>query len=519
MTGLLNKKSLISVFFITVSVLAILGDFARVVISFNHNEHMYITASVLISQNKVLYRDFAYLQMPYLPLIYSGVYKIFGLTTFYFLVGKWISFLFLMASAVILYLFARQVSQNIHFSLGVTALYLLNTSIINPASEVSNYILPIAFSFIAIYFFEISFHPNKPTPFLLSLSGLFVGLAVGTKLTYASIILPFVLTFFMTLFINRNQKSALKKGMFEMLLPWNLGLFFGLFPALIFYLMDPEVFIFNNWGYHRLNTQWRLMTGFTYNMTLTSKMAFVWEIITRPENLLIVVGILPGVLLILRVLNQVSKFITRLVLALTLVLTGLLTAIIPTPSFSQYYAVPISFLFILLVYTWSAARFHSLRFGQPVLLGLVLLTFIFNGAFFISNTSDMIETKNWSPFYIRNVSLKIREVLRENQLDLNPKIGTLSPLFAIESGLGIYEELSTGPFLYRIGDLLTPEQRRRFVGSSPSAINDLFQSDPPAAILIGFEEDLDQPLLEYALANKYQKVELAGFEGELYVCP
>lgn len=518
---MLGKKYLINVCFIGVIVFAILGNFGRVMTSFNHNEHMYITTGVLVSQNKVLYKDFAYLQMPYLPLFYSGVYKIFGLNTFYFFIGKLISFLALMVSASILFLFARQVSKDENFSLGITGLYLLNTSIIIPASEVSNYVLPVVFSFIAIYLYEISLRRNTRKVFLLALSGLFIGLAFGTKLTYASIGFPFVLTFFITFLMNRHQKSALKEWLLKTIIPWSLGLFLGLLPVLFFYWMDPEAFIFNNLGYHQLNTQWRVITGFTYNMTSASKVAFGWEIITNPDNLVILCGVFLGILISRHIHNQIPNFDVRLILAFTLFLIGLLTAVTPTPSFSQYYAMPVSFLFICFVYAWGDhdSNENSLRYRRALLLGLVLVTLIFNGLFFISNIAGMRDIKNWSPIYIRDISLKIREILRENQSDQNPKIGTLSPLFAVESGLYVYEELSTGPFLYRVGDLLTPEQRKRFVGSSPSTIDDLFESDPPAAILIGFEGDLDQPLLEYALANKFRKINLTAFKGELYIRP
>jgi len=490
---------------------------------FDHNEHMYITAGVLISQDKVLYKEFAFVQMPFLALFYGGVYKIFGITTFYFLTGKLISFLALISSALTLFLFARQLSQERNFSLGITGLYLLNTSIITPASEVSNYILPITFSFIAIYFYETFFRSNKFKPLMLVISGLFLGLAIGTKLYYASIVFPFLLTFFISFLINRHQKSNLKAWLFETIVPLGLGLLLGLLPVFNFYLMDPEVFVFNNWGIHPLTMQWREIIGFPYNinMTLESKFTFGWNIITKPENLIILFGFFLGILITNRIHNQVPNFVLRLILAFTLFLTGLLTAVMPTPSFQQYYAMPVSFLFICFVYAWGGidVYVYSFRFRQVLLIGLVLLTLIFNGAFFTSNIANMIDTKNWSPIYVRNISLKIKDILREKHPDKNPKIGTLSPLFAVESGLAIYKELSTGPFLYRVGDLLSPEQRKRFVGTSPSTINNLFKSDPPTAILIGFEGDLDKPLLEYALANKFQKIDLEGFSGELYVRP
>jgi hypothetical protein len=107
----------------------------------------------------------------------------------------------------------------------------------------------------------------------------------------------------------------------------------------------------------------------------------------------------------------------------------------------------------------------------------------------------------------------------DNGISTDCKIATLSPLFVIESNLPIYSELSTGPFLYRVGDLLTPEQRNRFVGTSPKSIGYLFAEDPPAAILIGFEGALDKPLVEYAIIHNYKKIDVIGFGGELYVRP
>ena len=42
----------------------------------SHDEHMYVTAGMLLREHAV-YADFAYLQAPYLPLLYAPV---FGLT-------------------------------------------------------------------------------------------------------------------------------------------------------------------------------------------------------------------------------------------------------------------------------------------------------------------------------------------------------------------------------------------------------------------------------------------------------
>jgi hypothetical protein len=108
-------------------------------------------------------------------------------------------------------------------------------------------------------------------------------------------------------------------------------------------------------------------------------------------------------------------------------------------------------------------------------------------------------------------------VLVESGVDTQRKVATLSPLFAVEARLPIYPELATGPFLYRVGDLIPPEQRKRFVATSPRSVGALLAADPPGAIVVGVEGDLDDPLVEYASAPGYRKVPGTGRSGQLYV--
>jgi hypothetical protein len=131
----------------------------------------------------------------------------------------------------------------------------------------------------------------------------------------------------------------------------------------------------------------------------------------------------------------------------------------------------------------------------------------------------MTDTDQWWGLVAHEVSIDVRRALEARDIDTGDKVATLSPLFVADANLPIYRELSTGPFLYRIGDLLSREQRKRFVGTSPSSIGNILKNDAPSAILVGFEYDLDSPLIEYARRNGYRKVngcwEKVG--GTLYV--
>lgn len=95
--------------------------------------------------------------------------------------------------------------------------------------------------------------------------------------------------------------------------------------------------------------------------------------------------------------------------------------------------------------------------------------------------------ETWIALRSHDVSTNVQNVLIENGIATDRKIATLSPIYAIESNLPTYSELSTGPFLFRVGDLLTPEQRKHFAGTSAESLDNLFAEDPPAAILVDYE--------------------------------
>ena len=287
------KKDSFTLWLVTLIVLfAIVGAFAKIMTSFNHNEHMYIAANVLVAQDQVLYKDFAYLQAPYLPLLYGNLYRFLSVNAYYFLIGKLINFLFTGISAMTLFLVAHCVLNDITISLSVATLFLLNMTIVNPATEVSNYIMPVAFSMASFYVFIVSINKNQIKPFGIALAGFLLAIAIGTKLVYATIIIPFVAT---CLFYPVSEQSTItvRKSAVYVLFPFIAGIAIGLLP-MFFFLPDIESFLFNNLGYHNVNAQWRLITGYTGPMSLFSKLVYACQLFFQADNLILLLGILFG---------------------------------------------------------------------------------------------------------------------------------------------------------------------------------------------------------------------------------
>lgn len=513
-------------FLIPILMFAIAGAFAMNMTAFWYDEHMYITASVFVAQGKELYKDFAYLQTPYLPFLYGSLYRILGIESYYFFIGKLLSFLFLIISSVVLFLLARRVLHDLFLSLGIVTLFLLNINILNSAALATNFMMPVALSIISFYLFYISFIENQIKLVGITFAGIFLALAIGTKFTYATAVIPFVMIIICYLAMEKYSYINIKKNSIYSLLFYIAGLTVGLLPIL-FFISDFDSFSFNNLGFHNVNAHWRQITDFDGPMSLYAKLAFAHKQYFKSDTLILLLGIMLGAGLSIKSSQTMRQAIQQIhsgaFLTFFLVLITAITALIPTPSWPHYYSIPIGFLFILFIFSCVSDSEKTSILHKRLVLILIFVTAAYNGPHLLWNISRLAHKETWIALRSHDVSTNVQNVLIENGIATDRKIATLSPIYAIESNLPTYSELSTGPFLFRVGDLLTPEQRKHFAGTSAESLDDLFAEDPPAAILVDYEGgdlvDLNKPFIAYATINNYKKVYVAGLNGEFYVKP
>jgi hypothetical protein len=322
--------------------------------------------------------------------------------------------------------------------------------------------------------------------------------------------------------LKDDSVITFRRDALRVMLPFGVGAAIGFLPILP-YLTDPDLFRFNNLGYHQLNTQWREITGYPGATSLPAKIVFAFAVLRQPDNLFVFMGIAFGLVLPFEGFPSLKRSITRTsagaVLALLLLIVSIPTAVAPTPSFVQYYAMPVSFLFLLLVFACASHSGRVSTLNRRWLVILMIGALAHAGPAMLKRVASLTERQAWAGFRVHDVSMGIRNAIANHGGDVHWPVATLSPVPVIEANLPLYPQFSTGPFLYRIGDLLTPEQRKKFVGTSQATVGELLSADPPAAILAGFEKDLDNPLIEYAQAHDYRLVDVPGLDGQLYVAP
>jgi len=478
------------------------------------DEQMYITASTLVQKN-LLYKDFAFAQMPYLPLFYGLVYKLTGIS-YYLLLGRLISYLFIIISMLLIYLLAYRLSKDRTFSLCLLFVFTLNRITIYVASYSWNAVIPIALSLAGLYAFILSVSETRPKQIGIFCSGFFLALAVGIKLYYAVLLLPF---FIVSLLYPTSLR--LKKRIIYVLLPLVSGIALGLLPALYYLIKDAHNFIFNNFSFHIAARNWYSITGYTESMDIISKIKYLIIVLCYyPTNTTLCIGFFFIFLAIAKGIKAgngqfLKQLLQRDSLLLTLmVFLTLITVAFMKPLQFSYFALPFPFIIAMLACLFAAIPAKGKDRVRLIFIYLVALYFILSGGGLIKDSINLADRNHWAGIYVHRVAENIRESIGPVP---GGKIATLAPLYIVESGLPIYNELATGPFLYRFGDYIPEDTRKRIVLTSPQNLNGLFKEEAPRAILVGFWPKWESAFIRYAEENNYVKIKKDFNGGTLYV--
>ena len=150
-----------------------------------------------------------------------------------------------------------------------------------------------------------------------------------------------------------------------------------------------------------------------------------------------------------------------------------------------------------------------------MLVTIALLSVYFTSPRLFRYQGRIFDTRSWTGMSVHATGDEIRQAI--GPMADGDVVATLSPLYVMETGLPILPEFATGPFLFRVGDLITEEQRRNYGATSASDIGGLLEKTRPKAILVGFEPECESPLIEYAKENGYTRVDKDFQGGTLYV--
>ncbi len=468
----------------------------------NHDEHQFLAPAALLSREGLLpYRDYPLFHLPNLVLLYGALDRVTGRLL---LSAKLLSAASTTAVAVLCFLAATRLARDARplarwlFGCGALVLFLSDPlTVFSACGKTWNHELPAFLTVAAVLLHLVA--ARRDSLLCMAASGGAIGLALGTRLTFAPVAVPFAL-FPLLLLLPLRRRLAHTAT-------FTAATIAACAPSLWFLVTDREAFLFGNLEFPRLRLLDPENTRIRRTMTWWRKVRyFVKEIIVPSWPLFlgyIVLGIRPGWAWLRR--RQPGGHACALLLCvLPFVLLGCFA-----PSRYQYQHYFIFAPLLVLGVIFGAAstgrrRIFAGSLAAISLVSLLIATLREGGPSAFAWLGRIGRPAEWFPAKVRSLGLTIQ------QLAPNGKVLTLAPTWVLEGGGRIYPEFATGPFAWRSAEFAEPERRRRLKLVAPADLEAFLQNDPPAAILTGVEaEKLEKPLLAYAQAHGFRPTTLS----------
>ncbi len=455
------------------------------------DEQMYCTAGALLTQGKMIYRDFSYpSQLPYHPLLLSICYKVLD-TTHYLFVGRLVSAvsdILVVLGIVVIYrsIFTPRRTEGLLFGLAAAVLYVFNPFVDYAVGYAWNHDVVILFVVTALGLL-LTTNFQSPTRWRIGLIGVLLTTATCMRVTTALVEVVFLgAILWMAMGSLRNKVRAA--------LPFLVGALVMLaWPAWVI-AQAPEAFWLNLVRIPTLYGRWLREIG----MTLDKAALTATAILTPACLILLILAV--GLLWVgrLRRTNLDAQERKKAVAAALLPLVFILIAYIPPTMWLQYLAVPVPFIAIALAYPLAAIRRHGsshdlarrvTTFAVPAAAVVTVLL----GSASLSRSAFLLVPEKWEPIRVHRVSRTLMEQAKEPK-----RVLTLGPLYSLEAGCEVYPELSSGSIVYRIADRMTAEERRITHTVGPQTLGEMLANRPAAAVVVGVEPEkfssLEEPL-------------------------
>lgn len=512
-----HGRSIEKLYYIAISVVIALicfFIFLRIMnFDMRRDEQLYVPPIRLLSEY-VLYNDFFYNHPPASAWYFYGFGKLFA-PNHLLLSGRLAIFAVWLFFAIAIGGVVFALTRSALVSLCVVALSLMNDLFLTQAGvTATNNFIPLPFSFLGVALFLLALRSDHRRTLLAAVAGFFLALAVSFKLSAVAIIPPVALAAFL---LPRALK--LKDRVAGVVLPLLVGGVLGGTPILFYLLRDPGRFLAHVIGYHTgpHPQYWRLMSGDGEGgaMSLGQKLTLAQEIWFGPVVAVALAALLAIALTAIARRNDSEAPQRAVRLGEVVVLAGVVAfsvafSFIPTPGFPQYFAPPLICLplaFALLVEALGPGALPALR---PIILAATLVVIAINGPRLGQYIGKALHPQQWTAVRVHDGGMVIAD--RLHAAGISGKVATLAPLYPLEGGLAVYAELATGPFAYRTGDMTSPELARYYTMTSPATVAALLERDPPAALLLGFDAELEKPLRAYAESHGYTPSAELGFK-------
>ena len=477
--------------------------YSAVSASLNHDEHQFMTGAYMVARQGLQpFRDFAYFHMPNLVYIYS----LFFFTPNPLLAARLFNALCAFGICLTIFLVARLLFRS--FGLvgsaiiaAASTILLCNNDFFQNACRVWNHDSATLCAIGGFCLMNKALRERRLTWF--ALAGFAIGMAIGIRLTFASLLVPF-------LFATLAFGSASWRAKARSALVFALGALVANLPAIYFCLSSYRDFMFGTFEYSRLNTRY---FAETFPMVVqVGKVRLLADAFQyRSSNLFIpLVAFFSLLLLAVALITRSTRPKSDVVFLIVVLGFLLVGCFAPTPFQYQYAFALCPFLLLLTLYALA-----SLPSRELLLTGLALIVLTAGISFFSLASSPanplslggIFHPSTWTPVQVAEQSRWIKNHI----VSTKPvKVLTLSSIAAVEAGLPIYPEFVTGPFAWRVSHLLPADQAAARKLPWAPGFADWLNRERPLAVLTGNEQD---PIQEGPIIQEITRLGYSQLQG------
>jgi hypothetical protein len=199
-------------------------------------------------------------------------------------------------------------------------------------------------------------------------------------------------------------------------------------------------------------------------------------------------------------------------LPLLVVIVALPFALIPAPSWTQYFVPLVPFAILAPIFLGRLIPATDSRRYAPLAVAVICLGSLPGLGNLAVDAVRVWRSGESTPKAVRRFGAEIDAALGSR----SGPVVTLAPIYVLEGRRTVPLEVASGIAFFRTGDLLDAETIARLHGLSPRTLPTVLERNPPAGILIGVETvdsqymDVEAPLRQYALDRGFEPVVLAG---------
>lgn len=491
----------------------------------SRDEMMYASPAVLL-EDQALYSDFFFNHVPYSAWIVRGFYLLTGGEDVLFSARLMVFVAWVLLACAVGF-GVRRLSGSIGLAAFCVIALLSNDLLLSvPGMTGSNNFLPLPFAFLGLSLFLMAVVSGDPRFLPMVLAGICLSVAVGMKVSAAAFVpVAAIAAFFLPFGLGFGGR--LRRVVF----PFALGGLIGAIPLIGYLAADPDLFIAHVLDFHTGPhiAYWEANQASEPGLVLGlgDKLRLAFGFWLNGSNLLV------AFLAVLFVISLIATMMFRypaglnwwgaIVVTLgTLALTAGMS-LLPTPSFPQYFVQPLICVPLLLALLYRELPEDPKDMASVVMVAAAIMLVVVAAPRLASAVPSYIDPGQSTVAKTARGGAELRRILEENGIAEGP-VATFMPIYPLEGELEVYPEFATGQFAYRIVPFTDPELLAEYRAVGPAAIDAFFRDNPPAAILIGFEPELERPFVRYAVSQGYRKVPEISIEdrygrGILYVRP